>query len=486
MYQSAVELPLIPSPAGLDAREGAWEGADPLAVLTCDITDELKDAEFELEVSEEAIAVRAGSNEAALNARLTLEQLSELCREGEKVRIPALFLRDQPRFSWRGLHIDPCRHFLPMEELRRIVEVMSLYRLNILHLHLTDDQGWRIEINGYPRLTDIAAWRERTVIGHHNVKDPDADQYLEERHGGYYTQAELRELVAFARERGITVVPEIDLPGHMQAAIAAYPEFGTRPEVQHKVRDTWGVSEHVLGVSDEAFQFVKDVLTQVCDIFDAPYVHIGGDEVPRVEWENNPAVEAKLREWGLSEPGHVQQKYTEVAHAILAERGRAMVGWDEILEGKLPEGAVIMNWRSADTVAEAVRRGHDVVVSTAPTLYFDFPQSPDRESEPLAARWGGHVTTLENVYTDQLLPENLTAEESTRILGLQAQTWSEFISNAEHLQYMLFPRLFALAERAWSENPPVFDYFLERVPAHLEILERKGMRYRPSLNPWIA
>lgn len=316
------------------------------------------------------------------------------------------------------------------------------------------------------------------MIGHHNVQNPHADQYREERHGGYYTQAQLRDLVAFARERGITVVPEIDLPGHMQAAIAAYPEFGTRPEVQHKVRDTWGVSEHVLGVSDEAFQFVKDVLTQVCDIFDAPYVHICGDEVPRTEWENNPAVEAKLREWGLSEPGHVQQKYTAIAHALLASRDRAMVGWDEILEGELPEGTVIMNWRSAETVADAARRGHDVVVSTAPTLYFDFPQSADRESEPLAARWGGHVSTLENAYTNPLLPTDLTGKESAHILGLQAQAWSEFIPNAEHLQYMLFPRLFALAERDWNDNPPAFEDFLERVPAHLEILERKGLRYR--------
>lgn len=475
---TARTIPLIPTPAHLEAREGAWKGKDPLAALTCEIRKGFEAGEFELEISESAIAARAGSDEALVNARLTLEQITELCREGGDVRIPALVLRDQPRFSWRGLHIDPCRHFLPMEELRRIVEVMGLYRLNILHLHLTDDQGWRIEIDGYPKLTSTGAWRERTVIGHHNVQNPHADQYREERHGGYYTQAQLRDLVAFARERGITVVPEIDLPGHMQAAIAAYPEFGTRPEVQHKVRDTWGVSEHVLGVSDEAFQFVKDVLTQVCDIFDAPYVHICGDEVPRTEWENNPAVEAKLREWGLSEPGHVQQKYTAIAHALLASRDRAMVGWDEILEGELPEGAVIMNWRSADTVAEAVRRGHDVVVSTAPTLYFDFPQSPDREAEPLAARWGAHVATLENVYTDQLLPENLTAEESARILGLQAQTWSEFIPNAEHLQYMLFPRLFALAERAWSEKAPMFETFLERVPAHLKILERKGLRYR--------
>lgn len=235
---TARTIPLIPTPAHLEDRDGWSVGADPLGALTCQVSRELEHGEFEIEVSEDAIAARAGSNEAALNARLTLEQLSELCREGKKVRIPALILRDQPRFSWRGLHIDPCRHFLPMEELRRIVEVMSLYRLNILHLHLTDDQGWRIEIDGYPRLTEVAAWRERTVIGHHNVKDPSADQYLEEHHGGYYTQAELRDLVAFARERGITVVPEIDLPGHMQAAIAAYPEFGAWPKVQHKVRGT--------------------------------------------------------------------------------------------------------------------------------------------------------------------------------------------------------------------------------------------------------
>lgn len=478
--KTALDIPLIPSPAHLEARTGAWEGTDPLAALTCEVTDDLDAGEFELEIGENAIAARGGSDGALVNARLTLEQIAELCRNGEEehVRIPALILRDHPRFSWRGLHIDPCRHFLPMEEVRRIVDVMGLYRLNNLHLHLTDDQGWRIEIDGYPRLTEVAAWRERTVIGHHNVKDPSADQYLEEHHGGYYTQAELRDLVAFARERGITVVPEIDLPGHMQAAIAAYPEFGAWPKVQHKVRDTWGVSEHVLGVSDKAFQFVKDVLTQVCDIFDAPYVHIGGDEVPRVEWENNPAVEAKLREWGLSEPGHVQQKYTQFAHALLTDRGRAMVGWDELLEGELPEDTVIMNWRSAETVADAARRGHDVVVSTAPTLYFDFPQSADRESEPLAARWGGHVSTLENVYTNQLLPEGLSAEESAHILGLQAQMWSEFIPNAEHLQYMLFPRLFALAERNWNDNPPAFEDFLERVPAHLEILERKGLRYR--------
>lgn len=483
-------LPLIPTPRHVRMGEGSFRHPDPLEALTCEIDTALAAEEYALSVSESAAYLRAGSEDGLARGRATWEQvvrLSALDHAGHegttdpdgaapRVRVPTLEIHDAPAFAWRGLMLDPCRHFLPLDELYRMVDVLALYRFSVLHLHLNDDQGWRIEIEGYPRLTEVGAWREATVVGHPSAR-PDEDTYRSERHGGFYTQAELRELVAYAKGRGITIVPEIDLPGHMQAAVAAYPELGNRPEAPVGVRTTWGISEDVLGVSDEAFAFVRAVLTQVCGIFDAPFVHIGGDEVPRVQWRESAAARAAADAWGLASVDDIQGEFTRVAHDVLAAHGRAGVGWDEVLDAPLPADTVVMNWRGADGAARALERGHRTVISTSSVLYLDFPQSS--EGEPLAAAWGG-PTTLETVAGAPLLPPHLSAEERALVLGIQAQAWSEYIPTPEHLHYMLFPRLLAVAERAWNEDVPgTMEDFEQRVRAHEALLSDLGIGYRP-------
>jgi hexosaminidase len=381
---------------------------------------------------------------------------------------------DSPTHAWRGMHLDVSRHFFPLAEIRKLVDAMALHRLNVLHLHLTDDQGWRVEIKGYPKLTEVGAWRPRTMVGH-MVEDQEDFTFDDVPHGGFYTQDELRELVTFAQDRGVLIVPEVDLPGHMQAAIAAYPHLGNNPDVQLGVREVWGISDHVLGVSDEAFAFVRDVLVQICEIFPAPFVHIGGDECPRVEWEDSDAVRVRMEEWGLTRVSEVQGKYTQFAFDVLAEQGRSVVAWDEVLESHLPDDVVVMNWRSADGVGEATGRGFRTVVSTCKYTYLDYYQGSPRK-EPLAI--GGHVS-LKDVYTAELVPADLPDASRDLVQGIQGQLWTEYMPTAEHLEYMAFPRMCAIAERAWGSPEQSFSAFEERLREHLPRLTALGVNHRP-------
>jgi hexosaminidase len=351
---------------------------------------------------------------------------------------------------------------------------MALHRLNVLHLHLTDDQGWRIEIKGYPRLTEVGAWREQTLVGHMSG-DEESWTFDGVRHGGSYTQQELTGLVEYARRRGIMIVPEVDLPGHMQAAIAAYPELGNVPEQQLGVREVWGISDHVLGVSDQVFDFIRDVLTQVAGIFPAPYVHIGGDECPTGEWERSSQARERMNEWGLTRVSEIQGRFTTFASEVLAQHGKRTIAWDEVLETHLPDDTVIMNWRGPAGVDEATSRGFQTIVATSDLLYFDHYQASP-EDEPLAI---GGRTTLEDVYTGRLLPKKLDESGERLILGMQAQLWTEYLPDAAAVQYMAFPRLCAFAERAWGSPEQDFDEFEERLRAHLPRLDAFGIRYRP-------
>lgn len=385
-----------------------------------------------------------------------------------------------PALSWRGVMLDTARHFLPISDVRRMVDAMALLRLNVLHLHLSDDQGWRFESKRWPLLTEVGAWRDETVLGQPGNypggslhPENHLNAYDGRPHGGFYTQAELRDLVAYARERGVMVVPEIDMPGHMRAARAAYPELGYEPTTL-SVGRSWGIYPEVLRVDEVGLAFCTDILSEVLDVFDAPYVHIGGDECPKVEWEASPNAHAQWRGLGLDSVADLQTWFTGQIGAFLSSRGRRLVGWDEIIDEGVPHGdPVVMAWRDwTDAAGRATRAGVDVVQAPS-LLYFDHASGMG-EGEPLSIGPGGD---LEAVYA---YDPYAGLSDPSHLLGLQAQLWREYIPTTEHLWYMAFPRLVAVADIGWygAERPP-YEEFLAGLPARLDALADLGIGHRP-------
>lgn len=464
-------IALVPLPQSVNWSEGTWQTDDPWAELSLGVSEDLQRTEYTLSISPAGASLTAGSEAALADGRNTFAQIIT----GARGEVPCVTISDHPEYAWRGMHVDVARHFLPLDQLRLLIDAMALHRLNILHLHLTDDQGWRVEIKGYPRLTEIGAWRGRTIVGRMNEEDETSWTFDDERHGGFYTQDELRSLVDYAQQRGVMIVPEVDLPGHMQAAIAAYPELGNVPGRTIGVREVWGISDHVLGVSDRVFDFVRDVLTQVAEIFPAPFVHIGGDECPTVEWERSAEARTRMNEWGFTRISEIQGRFTAFASEVLAEHGKRVVAWDEVLESAVPDDTVIMNWRRAEGVQTATARGFQTVIANSEHTYFDHYQA-DPATEPIA--WGG-LTTLEDVYTQNFWTGTLDEQQRALILGLQGQLWSEYLTTPQQVQYMAFPRMCALAERAWGSPRQSFEEFEERLRAHLTRLDELGVAYRP-------
>jgi hexosaminidase len=394
-------------------------------------------------------------------------------------------IEDAPRFAWRGLMLDVARHFMPKGDVLAYIDLLAAHKLNVLHLHLTDDQGWRLEIRRYPRLTEVGAWRERTKLGHR------ASPLWDERpHGGYYTQDDIREIVAYAAERHITVVPEIDIPGHSQAAIAAYPELGNTDAVDTAslgVWTTWGVNPNVLSPADTTLRFYENVLEEVLELFPGAFVHLGGDECPKEQWRASPAAQARIRELGLADEDELQNWLLGHFGRWLAERGRRLIGWDEILEGSaqgadLPEGAAVSSWRGYAGGIAAARAGHDVVMCPKQQVYFDYRQAAGDEPVPI-----GYVRTLEDVYRFEPVPPELTGAEAERVLGAQANVWTEVTEDRRRVDYQTFPRLAAFAETVWSALPPPperdFTGFQERMTAHYARLDALGVDYRPPGGP---
>jgi len=372
--------------------------------------------------------------------------------------LPCVKINDAPRFRYRGLHMDVSRHFFDMDEVKRYLDIMEVHKLNTLHWHLTDDQGWRLEIKKYPRLTEVGSIRNKTLKGHlFENGDYDNTPYGE---GCWFTQDQVREIIAYAASKGITVIPEIDLPGHMLAALAAYPELGCTGG-PYEVWGRWGVADDVLCVGKEhTMQFLEDVLTEVCELFPAEYVHIGGDECPKVRWENCPHCQAKIAELGLKDDDthkaeHYLQSYvTARMEEFLASKGKKLIGWDEILEGNIAPNATVMSWRGVAGGLQAVRMGHDAIMTPNTFFYLDYYQSLDKENEPLAI--GGYLP-VEKCYSYEPFTEDMTDEEKAHVLGVQANLWTEYITTPDHLHYMLLPRLAALAEVQWC-RPEVKDW----------------------------
>ncbi len=381
-------------------------------------------------------------------------------------KIPNLVIEDAPRFPWRGIMLDPCRHFIGKDSILKMIDLMSLHKLNRLHLHLTEDQGWRVQIKKYPRLTEIGAYRKETVIGRNT---PAFDG---KPHGGFYTQEDLKEIVAYARRLHITVMPEIELPGHAQAALAAYPEWGENQKVD--VWTKWGVSENVYNVEEFTISILKDIFDEILEIFPSEFIHVGGDECPKVQWKNSPRTQELMRERGLKTEDELQSWFIRQFDEFLSAKGRRLVGWDEILEGGLAPGATVMSWRGMEGGVAAARAGHDVVMAPWSHVYFDHYQS-ERSSEPFAI---GGLTPLSQTYSFEPVPPELTLEEAKHILGTQGQLWSEYFPDFWHVEYMAFPRTCALAEVAWSGPEKDYPEFLSRLTHHTERLDALGVNYR--------
>jgi hexosaminidase len=388
-----------------------------------------------------------------------------------RMAVPAVEIEDYPQFGWRGQHLDVGRHFYSVDFVKRFLDVMAMHKLNVFHWHLTEDQGWRVEIGKYPGLTEIAAWRDSTLIGSPLAYPP---RYTGERYGGYYTRQEMEEVVEYARQRYITVLPEIELPGHTQAVLAAYPELSCTGG-PHRPATTWGVFKEVFCAGKElTFEFLMDVFDEVLEIFPSEYIHIGGDEVPKDRWRECPDCQRRIREEGLGDEYELQSWFVSRIENYLHEKGRILIGWDEILEGGLPPRATVMSWRGMDGGIEAVKAGHKAIMTPWTPTYFYLYQG--KYDEPVA---GNDYAPLYDVYHHHPVPDGLNEEEAKLILGGQGCAWSEYMYTEELVDYMVFPRLTANAEVLWTERSlKDWDDFLRRMDDHYLRLDWYNINYR--------
>lgn len=456
--------------------EAGTEGANAI-VLKLGLQHANPEA-YRLAVTDEGVMIEAPTEAGVFYGVQTLRKSLPVVREA-KVVMPAVVVNDEPRFSHRGMMLDISRHFFALDSVKRYIDLLALHNINRFHWHLTDDQGWRIEIKKYPELTQVGSKRSETVIGHNTGK------YDGIPYGGFYTQEEAREIVAYAKDRYITVIPEIDMPGHMQGALAAFPDLGCTGG-PYEVWRMWGVSEEVLCAGNpKTLQFVKDVMDELMEIFPSEYFHIGGDECPKIRWKECPKCQAKIKALKLKGDSQhaaeerLQSYFMSEVEKYLNEHGRRIIGWDEILEGGVAPSATIMAWRGVNEGVKAVKLQHDVIMVPTSYLYFDYYQAKDKDQEPIAI--GGYVP-LEKVYSFDPVPENLTPEEAKHIIGTQANLWTEYIPNFRQVEYMVLPRMDALSEIQWVEpGQKNYEDFLSRMPKMFDIYDIYGYNYARHL-----
>jgi hexosaminidase len=488
MLGAALGLPLPPGPR---------DAGNAVRLL---LDDTLEPEAYRLGVAvDSGVEIRGGGAAGVFWGAQTLRQLlgpdafrRAPVRPGTTRVIPRQVVEDAPRFPWRGLMLDVSRHFMPKDGILRQLDLLAAHKLNVFHFHLTDDQGWRVQIKRFPKLTEVGSWRSRTKFGHRA-----SPLWDEKPHGGFYTQDDIREIVAYAAERHISVVPEIDIPGHSQAAIAAYPELGNSDLITASMEDvtslsvwdTWGVSKNVLAPTDNTVRFYEGVFEELLDLFPAGvapfshFFHIGGDECPKDQWRQSPTVQARIKELGLADEDALQSWFVRHFDDWLSARGRRLIGWDEILEGGLADGAAVSSWRGYQGGITAARAGHDVVMCPEQYVYLDHRQHAGAD-EPVPI---GFVRTLEDVYRFEPVPTELTPQEARHVLGTQANVWTEVMEDSARVDYQTFPRLAAFAEVAWSALPAPaerdFADFERRMTAHYGRLDALGVAYRPPTGP---
>lgn len=432
---------------------------------------------YSLQVVKNQIFIKSGSAKGAFYAIQTLLQLLPPAIESNELQpnlnpqIPCCSVWDEPRFTWRGMHLDVGRHFFTVDFIKKYIDLMAMHKFNRFHWHLTEDQGWRIEIKKYPKLTQEGAYRDGTIVG----KPKGVQEYYDgQKYGGFYSQEEVREVVKYAAERFITVVPEIEMPGHSLAALAAYPELACdkgpfRPAMK------WGNFRPIFCPKEETFHFLEDVLTEVIDLFPSEYIHIGGDEVDKSSWEDSGICQELMTKEKLNGELELQSYFIRRIERFLNSKGKKMIGWDEILEGGLSDNATVMSWRGEDGGIEAARAKHDVIMTPENFCYFNFYQHSDKTKEPLAM---GKVLSVKKVYSYDPIPEELQPEEAKHVLGAQGNLWTEYIKLPAMAEYMAFPRAIALSEVLWTRQElRIWQEFHPRLKEHLKRLDAKGVNY---------
>lgn len=423
---------------------------------------------YQLTVSDNGIRIAGSTDAGVFYGIQTLRKSIPATAQGMNVELPAATINDYPRFAYRGMMLDVSRHFFPVDSVKTYLDILALHNQNTFHWHLSDDQGWRIEIKKYPELTQIGSKRKETVIGH-NSGTYDGKEY-----GGFYTQDQIRDVIDYAAERHITIIPEIDMPGHQLAALATYPELGCTGG-PYDVWGQWGVADDVICAGNEkSMQFLEDVLSEVIDLFPSEYIHVGGDEAGKSAWKKCPKCQALMTEKGMKSVDELQSYMIHRAEEFLISKDRKLIGWDEILEGGLAPEATVMSWRGEDGGIKSARMGHDVVMTPGNYMYLDFYQA-DPKTQPYAI---GGYTPIKKVYSYDPVPaDSLTAEECRHILGVQANTWTEYIQTPEHLEYMMFPRALAVAEIGWTpQELRTWEDFKPRMNAHISKLQGMGIR----------
>jgi hexosaminidase len=448
-------------------------------IITLGLSDEASDNPegYQLTVTNDKITLQAPQATGLFFGIQTLRQLLPAQIVGDELAenvewaIPAVAISDGPKFTWRGLHLDVARHMYPVEFIKEFIDMMVLYKYNIFHWHLTEDQGWRIEIKKHPKLTEIGAYRAETPIPE-NREQGDGKPY-----GGFYTQDEVREVVAYATERYITVVPEIEMPGHSVAVLAAYPELGCVGE-GYQVRTKWGIAKDVLCAGkDSSLELMEDVLSEVLDLFPSEFIHIGGDECPKDRWEVCPDCQARIKTEGLDDEHGLQSWFIRRIETWLNNHGRRLIGWDEILEGGLAPNATVMSWRGSQGGIDAANAGHDVVMSPNTYCYLDYYQGEDLDSEPAAI---GNYLPLKHAYQFEVIPADIDPDKAHHILGGQGNIWTEYMPTSEQVEYMTYPRSLAIAEVVWTHpEDRDYDQFEQRLKQHLPHLDAMNINYRP-------
>ena len=449
----------------------------PKNAILLGINDAIEQEEgYELKVTPQLVTIQGKTPNGVFHGIQTLRKAIPVTTNSlGSATLPGVEIKDYPRFGYRGMHLDICRHFFPVEFVKKYIDLLALHNMNTFHWHLTDDQGWRIEIKKYPKLTEIGSIRSGTVIGHNS------DKFDGQPHSGFYSQDEIKDVIAYAKERYITIIPEIDLPGHMVAALTSYPELGCTGG-PYEVEKSWGVFDDVICIGNEkSMQFLEDVLSEVIELFPSEYIHIGGDEAPRTRWEKCPKCQARIQSEGLkaderhTAEDRLQSYCMARIEKYLNNKGHRIIGWDEILEGDVAPNATVMSWRGTQGGIEAAKLGHDVIMTPNTYLYFDYYQTADTEGEPDAI---GGCLPIEHVYSLEPVPTELNEIEKKHIIGVQANLWTEYIATTQQVEYMVLPRMAALAEIQWTmPEKKDFNNFAQRLPRLMEIYQGMGYNY---------
>jgi len=480
-FESHYLAKTIQSYSGMDLKIVPVDGVDRIdhdIILRLVPGISKSDEGYQLKVNSHTVSILANTPKGIFYGIQSLLQVFptafyEKKQQEDEINIRKCYVKDAPRFGYRGMHLDVSRHFFPPADVKKYIDMMVMYKFNTFHWHLTDDQGWRIEIKKYPKLTEVGAWRDSTLLGRFGRKPV---RYDKKRYGGFYTQDEIRDIVQYARQRHITIIPEIELPGHSSAALAAYPELACIPGPFH-VATTWGVFRDIYCPNEKTFRFLENVLTEVMDLFPSKYIHIGGDEVPKIRWKSSRFCQQLMKREGLKDEEELQSWFIRRIERFLNAHDRKLIGWDEILQGGLSPNATVMSWRGIKGGIAAAKAGHDAIMTPGTHCYFDHYQA-DRQFQPLAI---GGFTTLKKVYSYEPVPEELNARQAQHILGAQGNVWTEYISNLSQVQYMVLPRMAALAEVDWTPaSKKSWPDFQRRIQKHFKIYRAEGINYCPG------